>query len=273
MFVLPQNLVLRKWRDLSDDVELFCDGRDLTPKLRDHRVHSVLFSNIPYFSSGTRPWNHSMGEQRIDDGLIEVIGLTTNTLPKLLAGGKGICIAQCKHAVVRTSKTIPMQVDGEARRLNPATIELSLLNQVRMLSKRKDACPKVKRHSFSAAEDQPGSMEGDQPLRLLVAKILMRDYAANHLDKERLKQLAIPFGEVNTTCSADLEQVRAIVSDVLESGEAAAAAAGTRKSSSSDSGGGVRKLERVVSGEEAAAGKVRSDWVFIDSVTAMRFFR
>ena len=66
----------------------------------------------------------------MDDGLIEVIGLTTNTLPKLLAGGKGICIGQCKSAVIRTRRTIPMQVDGEASRLNPATIELSLLNQV-----------------------------------------------------------------------------------------------------------------------------------------------
>ena len=70
------------------------------------------------------------GEQRMDDGLIEVIGLTTNTLPKLLAGGKGICIGQCRSAVIRTRRTIPMQVDGEASRLNPATIELSLLNQV-----------------------------------------------------------------------------------------------------------------------------------------------
>ena len=72
------------------------------------------------------------GEQRMDDGLIEVIGLTTNTLPKLLAGGKGICIGQCRSAVIRTRRTIPMQVDGEASRLNPATIELSLLNQVSM---------------------------------------------------------------------------------------------------------------------------------------------
>ena len=74
------------------------------------------------------------GEQRMDDGLIEVIGLTTNTLPKLLAGGKGICIGQCRSAVIRTRRTIPMQVDGEASRLNPATIELSLLNQVGMSS-------------------------------------------------------------------------------------------------------------------------------------------
>ena len=67
----------------------------------------------------------------MDDGLIEVIGLTTYKLPLLQAGGHGHCITQCKQAVIKTKKTIPMQVDGEANRLNPATIELSLLNQVR----------------------------------------------------------------------------------------------------------------------------------------------
>jgi hypothetical protein len=32
---------------------------------------------------GTHPWNRAFGEQRIDDGLIEVIGLTTYQLPLL----------------------------------------------------------------------------------------------------------------------------------------------------------------------------------------------
>ena len=58
-----KNFLLRKWRDLSDDIEVFCDGRDITPKIREHRVHSVLFSNIPHFSSGTRPWNNSVSLQ------------------------------------------------------------------------------------------------------------------------------------------------------------------------------------------------------------------
>ena len=55
-----KNFLIRKWRDLSDDIEVTCDGRDITPKIREHRVHSVLFSNIPHFSSGTRPWNNSV---------------------------------------------------------------------------------------------------------------------------------------------------------------------------------------------------------------------
>ena len=46
------------------------------------------------------------------------------------AGGHGTCITQCRSAKIVTRKTIPMQVDGEASRLNPATIDLSFFNQV-----------------------------------------------------------------------------------------------------------------------------------------------
>ena len=46
----------------------------------------------------------------MDDGLIEVIGLTTYQMPLLQAGGHGHCITQCSTARVVTRKTIPMQV-------------------------------------------------------------------------------------------------------------------------------------------------------------------
>ena len=74
------------------------------------QVHSVVFSNIPSYSSGTRPWSRQFGEQRLDDGLIEVIGLTTYQLPLIQAGGHGHCITQCRAARITTRKTIPMQV-------------------------------------------------------------------------------------------------------------------------------------------------------------------
>lgn len=69
--------------------------------------------------------------------MIEVVGLTTYQLPLLQAGGHGTCIAQCKSAKIVTSKTIPMQVDGEACKLKPSLIEMTLLNKAVMLAKRK----------------------------------------------------------------------------------------------------------------------------------------
>ena len=62
-------------RKLSEMVSVECDGVDITPKLRQLKVHSVLFLNISCFGSGTRPWDTSKGSQKLDDGLIEVVGL------------------------------------------------------------------------------------------------------------------------------------------------------------------------------------------------------
>lgn len=54
-----QDLLLRKWKDLSDMVTVECDGEDITKKLKEHRVHSVLFANIPSFGSGKKFMNPS----------------------------------------------------------------------------------------------------------------------------------------------------------------------------------------------------------------------
>ena len=84
-----------------------------------------------------------------------------------------------------------------------------------MLAKRRGENPTKKRQSVAeGANNQTGqsSSESDADpvlIRLAVAKILMRDYEANHLchDKERLRQLASPLGALTIPCSADLEQV------------------------------------------------------------------
>lgn len=57
--------------------------------------------------------------------------------PLLQAGGHGTTICQCKQARIITKKTIPMQVDGEAARVNPSIIELTHLNKASMVTKKK----------------------------------------------------------------------------------------------------------------------------------------
>lgn len=106
-----KDLLLTKWKDLSDFVTLECDGQDMTPKLREHRVHAILFLNIASYGGGTHPWSAGSGtrEPAMDDGLIEVVGLTTYQLPLLQARGHGTCIVQCSTAKLITTKTIPMQ--------------------------------------------------------------------------------------------------------------------------------------------------------------------
>ena len=51
--------------------------------------------------AGTRPWSKAAGDQRIDDGLIEVIGLSTYQLPFLQVS---FC-TKAKHSNCRWNKT------------------------------------------------------------------------------------------------------------------------------------------------------------------------
>ncbi len=123
-----------------------------------------------------------------------------------------------------------MQVDGEAIRLNPANIELNFMNQSCMLSKTKGTIKQK-------ASDQEGAV-----LKLGVSRIKMADYESYHHNKEKIRELAAPFGEISTSAASDLEQVRALIDKIQEN-------------------------------NPEAAAKDKNQWCFVDAVTAGRFFR
>ncbi|XP_048481036.1 eye-specific diacylglycerol kinase isoform X2 [Plutella xylostella] len=204
-----KDLMQRKWKGLADLVTMECDGKDLTPVLREHKVHAIVFLNIPSYGGGTHPWNKSGGasEPSTEDGLIEVVGLTTYQLPLLQAGGHGTCITQCKTAKIVTTKVIPMQVDGEACRLAPSTITISRLNQAIMLAKKK-----------------PGRVIAPQAtldkLTLTVNLITMADYERHHYDKELLAKTAERVGTLDVHPAADLEQLRALIQGLVRESRA-----------------------------------------------------
>jgi diacylglycerol kinase (ATP) len=52
-----KDLLRRKWKDLAEFVTLECDGKDLTNKLKDHKVHAIVFLNIPRY---WYLWTHSL---------------------------------------------------------------------------------------------------------------------------------------------------------------------------------------------------------------------
>ncbi|XP_020293181.1 eye-specific diacylglycerol kinase isoform X2 [Pseudomyrmex gracilis] len=198
-----KDLLLTKWKDLSDFVTLECDGQDMTPKLKEHRVHAILFLNIASYGGGTHPWNSGSGtkEPSMNDGLIEVVGLTTYQLPLLQARGHGTCIVQCSTAKLVTTKTIPMQVDGEACRLLPSIITMSMLNKATMLAKRRNA-----------GKPQQNTAKLER-LKLPVMKIRMSDYETNHHDKEKLKEGAELWvaDPLDLDATTDLESLRKIL--------------------------------------------------------------
>ncbi|XP_075234118.1 retinal degeneration A [Lycorma delicatula] len=200
-----KDLLRRKWKGLAELVTLECDGKDMTPKLKDHKVHAIVFLNIPSYGGGTHPWNRASGiEQATDDGLIEVVGLTTYQLPLLQAGGHGTSICQCQTAKIVTTKTIPMQVDGEACKLTPSIISMNLLNKAPMLAKRRGGKSNVPQATL-------------EQLKVTISKISMADYEQHHYDKQLLKQAAVSLGEIEINPVADLEQVRQIVNKLQES--------------------------------------------------------
>ncbi|XP_045763383.1 eye-specific diacylglycerol kinase isoform X10 [Maniola jurtina] len=200
-----KDLMQRKWKGLADFVTMECDGKDYTPVLREHKVHAIVFLNIPSYGGGTHPWNKSGGtsEPSTEDGLIEVVGLTTYQLPLLQAGGHGTCITQCKTAKIVTTKVIPMQVDGEACRLAPSIITLCILNQAIMLAKKK-----------------PGRVLAPlttmDKLSLTVNLITMVDYERHHYDKELLAKTAERVGTLEVNPAADLEQLRTLVQNMIK---------------------------------------------------------
>ena len=121
-----------------------------------------------------------------------------------------------------------MQVDGEAIRLNPANIELKFLNQCCMLAKTKNTKSKP-------VHDQ----DMDSSLKLNVSRIKMDDYEVHHYNKDKIKEFASQFVEINTSASADLDQVRSLITKTQENNNCA----------------------------------VSNGWCFVDAVTAGRFFR
>ena len=45
-----KDLILRKWKTLTEHITVECDGRDITPKLRELKVDDKKYFNVEYFS-------------------------------------------------------------------------------------------------------------------------------------------------------------------------------------------------------------------------------
>lgn len=89
-----------------------------------------------------------------------------------------------------------MKVDGEACRLLPSIINMSLLNKATMLAKRR-----------SSGKPYVAKLER---LKLPVMMIKMSDYETFHSDKERLKMTAIQWlaDPLDLDATTDLESLR-----------------------------------------------------------------
>ncbi|KAM9327945.1 diacylglycerol kinase zeta-like isoform 3-T3 [Pholidichthys leucotaenia] len=245
-------------KDLSKHIKVVCDGTDLTSKVQDLKLQCLVFLNIPRYCAGTTPWgnpseHHDFEPQRHDDGYIEVIGFTMTSLATLQVGGHGERLNQCREVILTTTKSLPVQVDGEPCRLAPSVIRIRLRNQANMVQKTK------RRTSIPHLNDQQPVPDR---LRIRVSRISMTDYEALHYDKDKLRQASIPLGLIVVPGDSDLETCREHIHRLQED-------------FCSDQPNFKCLGQQVEAAEPAALSSQRLSpkWCFLDSTTADRFYR
>uniref|UniRef100_A0A8D0FMD9 Diacylglycerol kinase n=1 Tax=Strix occidentalis caurina TaxID=311401 RepID=A0A8D0FMD9_STROC len=114
-------------RNLHKDIKLQVDQHEVELP----SIEGLIFINIPSWGSGADLWgsesDNRFEKPRIDDGLLEVVGVTGVVHMGQVQGGfrSGIRIAQGSYFRVTLLKPIPVQVDGEPWIQAPGQIIIS----------------------------------------------------------------------------------------------------------------------------------------------------
>ncbi|GMR36913.1 hypothetical protein PMAYCL1PPCAC_07108 [Pristionchus mayeri] len=215
------DLFKRSWKDLSEFVQLECDGVDLTPKIKELKLHCILFHNITYYAGGTVPWGQDQDDSckaSYCDGRIEVLGFTTATLAALQMGGRGERIAQCSTARMKTTKAIPMQVDGEPVLLAPSLISLSFHSKVPMMRReKKGVCAPPLRGRTRGRRSGTDSPSSSTSLIVQIPVLVVgrHDYDTFKDSLERLKDTAFEIGTIKAETEMELSRGRQIIDRLL----------------------------------------------------------
>ncbi|XP_069387548.1 diacylglycerol kinase theta [Paralichthys olivaceus] len=149
-------------RSLHRELHLQVDARDVPLP----NIVGLIFLNIPSWGSGADLWGSEddgrYGKPSIDDGLLEVVGVTGVVHMGQVQSGlrSGIRIAQGNYIRLTVSKPIPVQVDGEPWIQPPGHIIISAAGpKVRMLMKSKQKQKKSSAGAKDAGSESPSSRD------------------------------------------------------------------------------------------------------------------
>ncbi|XP_026186297.1 diacylglycerol kinase theta isoform X1 [Mastacembelus armatus] len=151
-------------RSLQKELQLQVDSQDVPLP----NIEGLIFLNIPSWGSGADLWGSEadgrFGKPSIDDGLLEVVGVTGVVHMGQVQSGlrSGIRIAQGTYIRLTVSKPIPVQVDGEPWIQPPGHIIISaagpkvwMLRKSKQKQKKSSAGVKDGRLESPSSRDRP----------------------------------------------------------------------------------------------------------------------
>lgn len=133
----------RKCNLLNQKIILEMDGK----KIELPELEAVVVLNIPSWGAGTNVWNlgannhlNEWPKQRIDDGLVEVLGLYSSFhIGQLMMGlSEPHRFGQAKVVKIQLLDRLPIQVDGEPWLQVPSKITITRHSQANMLTTKFD---------------------------------------------------------------------------------------------------------------------------------------
>ena len=125
-----KDLLERRCKNLQRKIRLELDGSLVElPELE-----SVILLNISSWGGGVKLLHDSV-QQNVDDGLLEVVGVTSSFhIGQLMMGlSKPIFLGQARVVKIHLLEHLPVQADGEPWLQHPAKIEIKWNSHAKLL--------------------------------------------------------------------------------------------------------------------------------------------